>query len=69
MSIPTKSEVYARLMEHLRLAQEDAAMLKHLSAAEGDAPGKVLAQGWFQVSEGLRKMQHVVTQIATGRMS
>lgn len=69
MSVPTKSEVYSRLMEHLRLAQEDAAMLKHLNAAEGDGPGKALAMGWFHVAEGLRKMQHTIIQLATGRLT
>lgn len=68
MSVPTSGEAFAKLIEHLRLAQEQATMLMHLARAEGDGPGKVIASGWFHVSENLKKMQHVVTQIATGKM-
>lgn len=65
MSVPSKGETYAQLTEYLRKAQEAAAMLKHLNAAEGDGPGMALAQGWFHVSEALKKMQHSVIQLAT----
>lgn len=64
MAVPTRGECYARLMEHLRKAQEEAAMLKHLHAAEGNGADDVLAQGWFHISENLRKMQHGVTEFA-----
>ena len=56
--------MYSRLMEHLRKAQEDAAMLAHLNNAEGDGPGRVLAKGWLNVSEGLKHMQWAVTRLA-----
>jgi hypothetical protein len=67
-NIPTKGETYSRLLEHLRYAQEDAAMMAHLLKAEADAPGLVLGQGWLNISEGLRKMQHIVTQLAKGNL-
>lgn len=67
MSIPTKVERYTSLMEHLRLAQEDAAMLMHLNSTEGDGPGMVIGKGWFHVSEGLKRMQELVMHIATGK--
>lgn len=69
MSLPTVSEEYSKLLEHLRLAQECALMLKHLRAAEGDGAGLVIAQGWFNVAEGLKQMQHIVTQLAMGRLN
>ena len=68
MSIPTTGESYAKLMEHLRLAQEDAAMLAHLRRAEGDDKGRILADGWLAVSEALKLMQHQVTGLAQGRL-
>lgn len=68
MSIPTSGEQYAKLMEHLRYAQEDAAMLAHLANADGTGPGAVLAKGWLNVSEGLKRMQWIVTQIAMGKL-
>jgi len=64
MTVPTKGETYSKLIEHLRLAQEDAAMLMHLHNAEGDGPGMVLAKGWWHVGENLKKMQGYVTGLA-----
>jgi hypothetical protein len=68
MSLPTKADVYSQLQEHLRKAQEAAAMLQHLNAAEGDGPGMVLAKGWFHVSENMKKAQYVVMMLQIGRM-
>lgn len=68
MSIPTHGETYSKLIEHLRLAQEDAAMLAHLRNAEGDDKGRLLAKGWLVVSEGLKQMQYKVTLLAQGRL-
>lgn len=65
MSIPTKGETYAKLMEHLRYAQEDSAMLAHLNGAEGDSGGRLLASGWLHIFEGLKRMQEQVTVLAT----
>lgn len=67
MSIPTKSEEYTKLIEHLRLAQEACAMLAHLNNADGDKMGGLLARGWLGVEEMLKKMQWQVTQLATGK--
>ncbi len=64
MSVPTRGETYARLIEHLRLAQESAATMAHLHNADGDAPGMVLGRGWLNISELIRKMQFSVTELA-----
>jgi len=64
MTVPTKGETYSKLIEHLRLAQEDAAMLMHLNSAEGDGPGLAIGRGWWHVSENLKKMQGYVTGLA-----
>lgn len=67
MSLPTSGEKYAELNYHLRKAQEAAAMLMMIAQAEGDGPGKVLGIGWFHVSEALKKMNHQVTMLASGK--
>jgi hypothetical protein len=64
MAVPTKGETYYRLMEHLRLAQEDAAMLMHLENAEGDGPGLAIGRGWWHVTEHIKKMQEHITALA-----
>lgn len=61
MSLPSSGETFAKLIEHLRRAQEDAAMLAHLNAADDN---RLIAQGWLAVSEMLKKTQYNVTNLA-----
>jgi hypothetical protein len=68
MSLPTESEAFAKLTEHLRLAQESAALLAHLHNAHG-LRGTATARGWLAVSENLKQMNHIVTQMATGKLN
>lgn len=68
MSIPTRGEQFEKLTMHLRYAQEAAAMLAHLSNADGDAPGMVIGRGWLHVEDNLKKMVHIVTQLAQGKL-
>lgn len=66
MSLPTTSEKFAELIEHLRKAQEAAAMLAHLTRDED----KLHAQGWIAVSELFKRTQLQVTKLATqGRLN
>jgi hypothetical protein len=53
-------------MEHLRKAQEAAAMLAHLHKANDHHR---MALSWLAVSENFKKMQHQLTQLAIGRMN
>lgn len=62
MSVPTKGETFAKLLEHLRYAQEDAATLSHLSYANSE---NNLGLSWLQVSELLKKTQAQITRLAT----
>jgi hypothetical protein len=66
MAIPTTGETYSKLMEYLRKAQEESAMMAHLVKAQGDGE---LSLSWLKVSENFRKMQHVLTSLATGRLN
>jgi hypothetical protein len=61
MSVPTTGETFAQLIEHLRLAQEAAAMLGHLHADNDPTQ----SQGWIAVSEMLKLTVHNVTKLAT----
>lgn len=65
MSIPTEGEEYAKLIEYIRKAQESAAMLAHLCKANDKS---VAARGWLVISEQMKRMQRVVTQIASGKL-
>jgi len=65
MSIPTQGETYARLLEYLRKAQEEAAMMAHLLQANDSTR---LALAWLAVSENMKKMQHHLTILAQGRL-
>lgn len=64
MSIPTRGETFSKLLHHLGEAQSCAATLSHLHNLQDNGPDKVLAAGWFNVSEGLRQMQIKVTEFA-----
>lgn len=68
MSLPTQGETFAKLIEYLRKAQEEAATMSHLLNAAGNNRDKLLAKGWLVISEGLKAMQFKVTQLAQGRM-
>ena len=61
MSVPTKGETYAQLIEHLRYAQEASAILAHLAYGNDE---RNLGGSWLQVEELLKKMQHSVTELA-----
>ena len=61
ISVPTKGEEFAKLMEYLRKAQESSAMLAHLTADESS----LKSQGWMAVSEMFKLVQHKVTELAT----
>lgn len=65
MSVPTEGEVFAILMEHLRLAQEACATLSHLAAANDR---KATARGWLACSEQFKTTQRVVIEIAKGKL-
>ena len=62
MTLPTKGEKYAELIEHLRKGQEAAAMLAHLHADESE----LMKHGYLAVSEMLNLVAFQVTKLATG---
>lgn len=65
MSVPTKGEAFALLIDHLRHAQEQAAALGHLAYSDQDS---IMGEGWLNVSETLRRTQDLITRMATRGM-
>lgn len=65
MTIPTQGESYAKLIHHLREAQDASAMLAHLANANDD---RLIAKGWLAVQEMLKKTVINVTKLAMGKM-
>ena len=63
MSLPTTGEEFAKLIEHLRKAQEAAAMLAHLEADNSPA----VSHKWLTVSETLGHTVKVVTALAVSK--
>lgn len=61
VSIPTRGETFAKMIEYLRKAQEEAAMLAHLNRDDH----RVLAIGWLGVEQQLKLTVIACTQLAT----
>ena len=69
MTIPTRGETYSKLIEHIRMAEENAAMMAHLHNTEDTDKDRLLAKGWLTVSEAFRLMAIKVTHLAQGRLN
>lgn len=69
MSVPTQGEEYTKLTEHIRLAQESAYTLSHLTRAmSGSSKDRAIADGWFAVGELLKRVNHQIISIAQGKL-
>lgn len=69
MSVPTQGEVFARMVERLRMVQEDAATLAHLTRSmSGSSKDRATADGWIAVSEMMKRVVYQVTQLAQGKL-
>lgn len=66
--LPSRGITFAKLVDHLREAQECCALLGHLHNTENNSRDKLIGQGWLLVAELLRKMQHQVTSMAQGKI-
>lgn len=66
--IPTRGGTYAKLCDHLREAQDCAAMMAHLHNTEGNDTDKLLARGWLGVEELLKRLVHQVTKLAVNKL-
>lgn len=70
MPVPTQGEEFAKFLSHLRECQSSAATLSHLARAMGSTPrDTAIANGWLAVSEQIKRMIKVTTDIAQGRLN
>lgn len=67
--LPTPGLMYEQLLEHLRQAQENAAMLAHLCRTEDQVKDMAIANGWLAIVELFRRVEAQVTLLAQGRLS
>lgn len=67
--LPTPGLMYQQLLEHLRQAQENAAMLAHLCRTEDRIKDMALANGWLAIAELFRRIERQVTMLAQGRLN
>ncbi len=65
---PTKGLAYAQLIEHLRQAQEDAALLAVLQE-DNTSIDRTLAKGWLGIEELLKRLIHQVTELAKSHIN
>lgn len=69
MSVPTQAEVYMRLLDHIRQAQDDSAILAHLTRSMSDKPkDRALADGWLAMSEMFKRVAYQITELAKGKL-
>lgn len=61
--VPTRGEAYAKLIEYLRQAQEQASTLAHLYR-DDPVTGRAMAMGWLTIEQALKQMQYQVTVLA-----
>lgn len=62
---PSESDTFAKMIEHLRQAQECAYIIGHLRKMNDD---KLTGQGWIAVGEMLKLTIHNVTKLAMNKM-
>ena len=63
--LPSEGETYGRLIECLRIAQEQSAMLSHLTGLNG---ATAASRGWLIISEQLKAMNRHVTMLAVRKI-
>lgn len=69
MSVPSRGEVFAKLISHLREAQSCIAIMAHLHQTEDSLKDKKLATGWLMMEEMFRTIIHKVTLLGQGRLN
>lgn len=69
MSVPSRGEVFSKLIEHMREAQSCSAMMAHLHNTEGNDADKQLARGWLIIEDLIKKMIHKLTLLGQGRLN
>lgn len=69
MSVPTRGEVFSKMIHHAREFQSGAAMMAHLHNTEGNDADKQLARGWLVIEDLIKRMIHKITLLGQGRLN
>ena len=69
MTVPTRGEIYSKLLEHIHMAEEHSASMGHLHNTEDGHGDKRIAKEFYKLSEGFRRLAIVVTHLAQGRLN
>lgn len=65
----TKAEAFAKMMHHLREAQDMAAVVGHLYLSEGDKLSEAMGKSWIVISELIKRMTNQIIQMAKGQFN
>lgn len=66
--LASHGETYAKLIENIRIAQESAYLLAHLTRAQGGSRDNAVADGWVAVGEMMKRLNYQVTELAKARL-
>ena len=65
---PSRADTYAKLLHHLREAQNQAALMAHLHNTESSEHDKAATRGWLFIEDLIGKMCTQITTLAMGRL-
>lgn len=69
MSVPSRGEVFSKVVDLIDQLISTLAMMAHLHNTEGSDKDKKLAVGWLMMSELFKKMRHQVILLGKGRLN
>jgi hypothetical protein len=67
--LPTRGVTYAKLLDHLREAEECMILMAHLVKAEGTIADEALGNGWLLMAQMHERIRRKVTEMAQGRLN
>lgn len=67
--LPTRGITYAKLLDHLREAEELMILMAHLVKAEGTIADEALGNGWLLMAQMHERIRRKVTEMAQGRLN
>jgi len=66
--VVTRSEVYVKLLDHIRECQSLTATMAHLHQTENTSIDTTLAHGWLGMSELFKRIAEQTTALAMNKM-
>ncbi len=69
MAVPSKGEVFSKMLDHLRDAQSCASTLAHLYRADSGGIAMQLSRGWLLIEDLINKLCHKITLMGQGKLN